>query len=118
MGFYYILNKVASEVGTDITNPNERVKLTDKINEAAREIYRRQDIPFQLQECFIRVTSNNEMSLPPFVGELRAIRSGCQDWCTEKWQLHTMFPKYNRSEWENLWKGWRILGTSTTAVAF
>jgi hypothetical protein len=118
MGFLYILNKVAAECGFNIDNVKERTYLTNKINEAARAVYRKQDIPFQLKECFVRVTANYEMSLPPFVGELRAIRSGCQDWCTEKWQLHTMFPKYNRQEWEHMWKGWRVKGTSPVAADF
>jgi len=118
MGFLYILNKVGAEFGFNITDLKQRTYLADKINEAAREIYRRQDIPFSLKECFVRVTNDYEMSLPPFIGELRAIRSGCQDWCTDKWQLHTMFPKYNKQEWVNLWKNWRIKGYSPIALEF
>lgn len=116
MGFEYIYNTVAAETG--LTNTNQRGYLTTKINEAAREIYRRKDLPIILQECFVRVTRNNEVSLPPFIGEVRAIRPGSRDYCTLRWELHTMYPRYNKQEWVHMWKNWRMKGKRAYALEF
>lgn len=103
----YIINTVAAEHGIDITVAAKRAFLLSKINQAARDLYSRHDLPLALMECYVRVTPNYEVALPPFVGELRAIRQGCKDYCTQKWELHTMYPRYNKTEWVNQWKNWR-----------
>lgn len=118
MGFLNILTTVAAECGYDKTDAGERAYLTEKINEAARDIYQARDLPVALKECYVRVTPNNECSLPPFIGELRAIRPGSKDYCSTKWVLHTMYPRYNRSQWETDWKNWRDKGTAATAIEF
>ncbi len=112
MSLKYILDKVAGQFGIDTTNTTERAKLVDLVNEAARDLYTNPDaqLPIALQEVYVRVEANKEMALPPFVGELRAIREGCLDYCTEKWELHTMLPKYHKTEWKNQWKNWRDKG--------
>lgn len=118
MSFGYILNKVAAEKGWNISDSSYRILLTDKINEAARELYRYEDLPVSLKEVFIRTSSNVELALPPFVGELRAIRQGCKDFCSDRWVLHDLVPRYNQQEWTNLWKKWRIKSYVAVAAEF
>lgn len=111
-----ILTEVARKTGVDLTDTAQRALLVDEVNKAAREVYRAKDLPVSLKEVFIRATAEREIALPPFVGELRAIRSGCKDYCTDKWQLHTMYPRYTKEEWVNQWKNWRKKGTSPIAI--
>ncbi len=118
MGLKYIIDQVASEIGIDVSQTSARNKLIAKVNEAAKEIYGRKDIPVALQECFVRTTPNSEMALPPFIGQLRAMRPGTRDYCTKEWVLHTMWPRYNKVEWVSAWKNWRDKGTACTAVEF
>lgn len=116
MSLLQILTEVARKTGVDLTNAGQRGILVDEVNKAAREVYRHKDIPVSLKEVYIRATPNKELALPPFVGELRAIRSGCKDYCTQKWELHTMYPRYNKVEWVNQWKNWRKKGTSPVGI--
>jgi hypothetical protein len=118
MSFGYILNTVAADVGIDLTNANERALLVSKANQAAREVYRSRDLPVALKEVFVRSTPNKEIALPPFIGELRAIRSGCADehYCTPKWNLHSQYPRYTKVPWEDLWHNWRDKGRTPIAI--
>lgn len=106
MPLSYILRRVEAEQGFSAPdlNPEAREYLLDIINEAARQIYTKTDLPISLEECYMRTTSNAELALPPFVGELRAIRS-CE-W-NDNWTIHDLRPRYNSAEWPNIWKTWR-----------
>lgn len=118
MSLGYILNTVASDVGMNMSNTAQRNYLVAKVNEAAREIYRKKDLPVSLKEVYIRATPNREMALPPFIGELRALRKGCNDaqYCTERWDLHSQYPRYNKSPWQHLWNNWRDKGNTPIAI--
>jgi hypothetical protein len=118
MALGYILNTVAADVGFDLTNTNQRAYLLSKVNEACREVYRKKDLPVALKEVYIRSTSNRELALPPFVGELRALRSGCNDeqYCTNQWILQSQYPRYNKVPWVDLWSNWRDKGVSPIAI--
>lgn len=109
MSLDYIIRRVESESGyTD-----SREYLVDKVNEACREIYTKRDLPISLQEIFIKANSNAELALPPFVGELRAIRS--TQW-NDRWDLTDLRPRYNSCEWPHIWKSWRIKCYAPTKV--
>ena len=116
MSFGYILNTVASDLGVDLTNANERALLVSRANQAAREVYRKRDLPVVLKECYIRATSNRELALPPFIGELRAIRQGRTDYCLPQWNLHSMYPRYNKAPWTDMWHNWRDKGFAPIAI--
>lgn len=111
MGLDYIIRRVAKYAGMTAYNTNlaQRAVLLDIINQAADEIYSRGDLPIQLREVYIRSTSNKELTLPTFVGELRAIRSS---FWNDKWELQSMAQRYMQSEWKTTWKNWRIVGES------
>lgn len=116
MNLGQILSEVARKTGADLDNAAERTILLDDVNKAAREIYRSRDLPMTLQEVYIRATADRELALPPFVDKIRAIRPGCTDYCTTKWELHTMYPRYNKAEWSNQWKNWRVKGTAPVGI--
>lgn len=116
MALIDILNEVARKSGHDLDKAAERANLVDEVNKAAREIYKSKDLPVVLKEVYVRSTANKELALPPFVGELRAIRSGCKDYCYDKWVLHTMYPRYTKVEWVNQWKNWRKKGESPVGI--
>ncbi len=118
MSLGYILEEVSREMGINLSDTRERARLVAHVNKAAKEIYALPDaqLPVQLKEVFVRVTANKELALPPFVGEMRAIRSGCTDYCTDKWELRTMLPRYNKAEWEQQWKNWRHKGYRPVAI--
>jgi hypothetical protein len=113
MSLEYILRRVESEAGVTSPdlNPEQRARILDKINEACSEIYRRSDLPVVLRECYVRVESNMEFALPPFIGELRGIREGCCEAFLGKWTLSQMRPKYNREGWEAKWNDWEEKGS-------
>lgn len=118
MSLINILTRIAAEEGEDITNAGRKAYLTSKVNQACEEIYENEDLPISLMEVDVRVTRNWEMSLPPFVGELRAIRSGCTDYCTPYWVLNSQWPRYNKTQWESQWNNWRIKGYSPVAIDY
>lgn len=115
MSLGYILNTVAADCGITL-DTNTRAYLLSKVNEAAREVYRRRDLPIALKEVYIRATANRELALPPFVGELRAVRAGCNSYCTNRWQLTSLYPRYNKEPWAEAWNRWRDKGVSPVAI--
>jgi hypothetical protein len=106
MPLEYILRRVEAEQGFSAPdlNPETREYLLDIINEAARQIYTKTDLPISLEECYIRTTTEAEMALPYFVGELRAVRS-CE-W-NDNWTINDLRPRYSQAEWPTIWKSWR-----------
>ncbi len=112
MSLEYIIRRVASEVG--ITSPNEnpeqKARLLDIVNVAANEVYENEDLPVSLKEIYLRANSNKELALPPFVGELRAIRQS-EDYRLD-WNLHDIRARYQNEPWRTNWRNWRIKGYS------
>jgi hypothetical protein len=106
MSLGYILRRVEAEAGFSAPdlNPETRDYLLDIINEAARQIYTKTDLPISLEECYIRTSTEAELALPPFVGELRGIRS-CE-W-NDNWTINDLRPRYSQAEWPTIWKTWR-----------
>lgn len=110
-----ILRKVAAVVGTPdyITNANTRALLLDKINSAAREIWREKDLPGALREITARVYAERIVGLPSFVGSLRAMRENATG---RPWTLNDLRPRYHWSTWQTNWNNWRLIGYSPTQV--
>jgi hypothetical protein len=115
-----IIRRIQAEVGLNspALNPDQRPHLLDKINEACEEIWESKDLPVALKECCVRATSDRQLALPAFVGELRAIRGSCSseiDTCA-RMSLKDIRPKYVETEWKRLWKNWRIIGEAPTCL--
>lgn len=110
MSLGYIFTKVAATAGVQPdSNPEQKARLLDIINQAATEVYETKDLPISLKELYLRANSNKELALPSFIGELRAIRSTLRD---DAWELHDIRPRYQAQDWNNEWKNWRIKGYS------
>ncbi len=110
MSLKYIFTRVASDAGVQPdSNPEQKARLLDIINQAAVEVYENKDLPISLKELYLRANSNKELALPPIVGELRAIRSTLRN---DVWELHDIRPRYQAQDWQNEWKNWIIKGYS------
>jgi hypothetical protein len=113
MPFKYIFDQVRSKVGATSTELNEAQATLIKtyINKACKEIYDRKDLPVVLQELYLKVnTDERTLALPPFVGELRAVRSPCEsEFLPNHWSIVDARPRYMQSEWKQSWHKTRIL---------
>lgn len=123
MGLEYILRRVMAEAGgnsPELNSDDARAFFVDKINEAAQEIYEQKDLPVILKETFVHATADQQLALPAFVGELRAIREGSccddSDWYDRRWTLRDIRPRYTQAPWPNMWASWRIIGESPLMV--
>lgn len=112
MGLDYILRKVSSEAGMMdyATNANTRTFLVDIINEAAKELYEQTDLPGSLREVYVRAYSEEELALPQFVGQVRAIRENTEPHVA--WHMYGLRPRYHNKDWPTKWKSWIVKGPS------
>jgi hypothetical protein len=109
MSLAYIIQQVERKTGMNDSSAAQRAMLLDVINEAAREIYEKRDLPGCLRECYVRASTNKELALPSFIGELRAVRSTLWN---DTWKIQDMRPRYHARDWPNQWKMWRVKGNS------
>lgn len=118
MSLKYLLERVESNAGiSDPTlNPAQRTYILQVINEAAREIYETTDLPVTLKEVDIQVTKELRMSLPGFVGEIRAVKVLKNwDWTTYRYSLMGIQSRYAGNNWANKWNNFEIVGESPIA---
>lgn len=114
MSLGYILKRVASEQGFDYANnPGQRERALDKVWIACEAIWEETDLPGCCEEILMNVSADSEISLPSFVGDLRAMR---EKGLMTKWTLNDMRPRYQNEPWKQMWRNWRHLGYR--AVAF
>jgi hypothetical protein len=115
MALLDILSNVAPDVGAqDLdNNPEIRTYLVDKINQACEELYDRNDIPGCLRECYVRVTANKQIALPPFIGKVRAIRENSLKY---PWTLRDLRPRYHYEEWKDIQYNWRLIGFTPICI--
>lgn len=86
-------------------NTERREMLVKVVNQAAKEIYSRVDLPRVLKECYLEVTRDTTITLPPFVGELRAVRN-----CRDKQDIVDLRPRYSLNDWQQKWDKFRLVG--------
>lgn len=114
MSLLYILDKVRSSLGFNSPdlNPAQRQIVLNYINEAAEEIWETQDLPGCLQEVYSNVSPELRISLPPFVGEIRAVRN-------RRWNgfmaLADIRARYAGEDWPEKWNKFRKIGESALA---
>lgn len=108
MSLRYIIRRVAKEIGVSSPelNPEQKAALIDIINQAAEEVYENKDLPISLKEVYVKANTNKRMSLPPFVGEIRAIRSTIWN---DNWTIQDLRPRYHARDWPNKWKNFRLI---------
>ncbi len=114
MSLAFILRRVQSSAGfsSPDLNPQQRQIVIDYINEAAEEIWESQDLPGSLQEVYTNISPDLRISLPPFVGELRAVRNRRWD---GKMQLADIRARYSSEDWPEKWQKFRKIGESPLA---
>lgn len=109
-----ILNVVCGQVtGLDPEDTNNRKVALDLINRAARDLYNSLEADALMRECTLLVPQDQQVSLPPFIGELRALR---------EYQYSTTIPinemgapRYSSDTWKYMWRNWRLKGKQPLA---
>lgn len=105
MGVQYILRKVGRKLGMNPAKQSDRIILLDWLNEAARELYDQSDFPGSLMEAPFKVNGDQTISLPWYVGRLRAVRELTS---MIAWHENQMRPRYNQFNWQDQWRNYRI----------
>jgi hypothetical protein len=105
MSLGYIITQVGYKMGLDPTNPAQRTVMLRFINEATVELYDQADMAGSLMEMVFRVNGDQTLSLPWYVGTIRAIRE-CASF--QAWHVNQMRPRYNQFNWQDQWKNWRL----------
>jgi len=109
MGLKYVLKQAGLKMGLDPSDADQRGVLLRFANEAASEMYDQADMDGSLWEQLFQVNGDQTISLPMYVGPIRAMR----EYSTHvPWHPHTMRPRYNQFNWEDRWRSWRLKGIS------
>lgn len=104
MALKYILSQLGQKVGMD-PNGVQRPTLLRIVNEAARELYMQADVAGSLMEMVFKVNGDQTITLPFYVGFVRAIRE-CASMQT--WHINQMRPRYNQFNWSDSYRNWRL----------
>ena len=107
MSVGYILTNAGKKMGLDPSVENERATLLQYLNEAAPELYTQSDLVGSLMEQVFKVNGDQTLSLPAYVGELRAVR---EYYSMQTWHINQMRPRYNQFNWQDTWRNFRLLG--------
>lgn len=103
-----ILYKAGSKIGYDSANPQQRAVLLRLLNEAARECYMQSDMPGSLMEQVFKVNGDQTITMPSYVGAVRAIRELAS---YQVWHINQMRPRYNQFNWQDMWRNFRLRNT-------
>ena len=104
MSLKNILLDVSSVLGLDIANADELAYHIAKINEAAEELYRSNDIPDCLREQLFSFDDSEtfQVALPSQVDKIRAIR--LYDTNRGQVSVEDMRPRYHKNRWGGVGK--------------
>lgn len=101
----YILRKFAQKTGIACfsyggvtSDANTRQFAIDFINEASKEIWNANDLSGSIQETTIAAENANQVSIPSFVGSLRALRE-VETNNEQVWKLSSMRSRYTNNSW-------------------
>lgn len=107
MGCKYILEVAGEKMGMDPANSNIRPILLRFLNEAALELYEQADAPDCMWEQCFKVNGDQTVTMPHYVGEVRAFRELASQ---TPWSINQMRPRYNQFNWQDQWRNFRIKG--------
>lgn len=107
MSVSYILQVAGGKFGLNPADPGQRSVLLRFLNEAAIEFYAQADVAGTLVEQVFKVNGDQTISLPYYVGELRAVREFNS---YIPWHINQLRPRYNINNWQEIWRNWRIKG--------
>jgi len=114
MSVKYILARAGAKMGINPSDPNQRNVLLRYLNEGAEELYAQADLAGSLMEQVFKVNGDQTLSLPPYVGKLRAIREYAS---MQVWHINQMRPRYNQFNWKDMWRNWRLIGKRALMVS-
>lgn len=107
MSLKYVLTQAGLKMGLNPSDESERAVLLRFANEAADELYAQSDMAGSLMEQVFKVNGDQTISLPSYVGFLRAVR----EYSTfMPWNIMQMRPRYNQNNWKDIWRGFRLKG--------
>ena len=107
MSLQYILQQVGYKMGLNPSDSNQRAVILRFVNEATVELYQQSDMAGCLEEQYFCVNANQTISLPDYVGQIRAMREADSHIAIK---LSQMRPRYNQFNWEGEWRNWRMKG--------
>lgn len=113
MALKYVLNQAGAKMGLNPSQPADRDVLLRFANEAAEELYDSFDPVGSLLEETFKVNGNQTISMPMYVGEIRAVREAAS-WIA--WHLNTMRPRFNQFNWTDSWRNIRLINTQALAA--
>lgn len=105
MSVGYILRKVGRKLGLNPQDPESRLYMLDLLNEGAREVYMQSDAVGSVMEMVFKVNGDQTVTLPWYVGRIRAMRENCS---MQVWHVNQMRPRYNQFNWQDQWRNWRL----------
>lgn len=114
MPLSYILSQVGNKVGLNPNDSGERSVLLRFVNEAAPELYNQADMAGSLREQVFRVNGDQTIALPHYVGQIRAVREMDSQIA---WHLNQLRPRYNQSNWPDMWRNYRLKGLGALQVS-
>lgn len=110
MSLGFILSQVGFKTGQNPADAGQRTVLLRFVNEAAIELYQTSDMAGCLEEQYFKVNADQTISLPEYVGQVRAMRNS---YSHEALKLSQMRPRYNQFNWVDGWRNWRVKGLQT-----
>lgn len=105
MALKYILTQAGNKMGLSPSDSQQRPVLLRFANEAARELYTQADIAGSLMEMVFKVNGDQTVTLPYYVGFVRAVRE-CAS--MQVWHLNQMRPRYNQFNWQDMFRNYRL----------
>lgn len=114
MSLQYVLQQVGYKVGLNPQDSTQRDVLLRFARMAAKELYDTSDMAGSLEEQYFRVNADQTISLPAYVGQVRAMRNS---YGHDAIKLSQMRPRYNQINWEDGWRNWRVKGLQTLQAA-
>lgn len=105
MSVKHILNQVGAKMGLDPQDSAQRSVMLRFLNEAAVELYNQSDMPGSLMEQAFKVNGDQTISLPYYVGQVRAAREIDSQ---VAWSINQMRPRYNQFNWTDMWRNLRL----------
>lgn len=120
----YMIRRLGGELGLSnvSSNPEQRARLLDIINQAAKDIYDSYDLPGCDREITVSVVADTEVALPCFIGTPVAMRANNYNYPVASPYLPTVIgitslrPRYNQLVWANKWNKWRYKGVSPVQI--
>lgn len=107
MSLRYIIQQVGYKMGLNPQDAGQRGVLLRFINEACTELYSQNDMVGSMREEIFRVNGDQTIALPPYVGQVRAMR---EMFTARAIHLNQVRPHYNEFNWKDAWRNWRLKG--------